>query len=99
MGLRFRRSIKLFPGLRLNLTTRGVSATIGPRGANVSAGPRGTYANVGIPGTGLSARERLDGPPSDGQAPTGSTAPARRSTIAPWLVLLVIIAFVLWALL
>ena len=60
MGFRFRRSIRLAPGIRLNLSSRGVSATIGPRGASINVGPRGTYANVGIPGTGLSSRTRLD---------------------------------------
>jgi hypothetical protein len=60
MGFRFRRSIRLAPGIRLNLTSRGLSATVGPRGTSINVGPRGTYANVGIPGTGLSSRARLD---------------------------------------
>lgn len=67
MGFRFRRSIRLAPGIRLNLSSRGPSATVGPRGASINVGPRGTYANVGIPGTGLSSRTRL--------GPTGSTHP------------------------
>jgi hypothetical protein len=61
MGMRFRRSIKIAPGVRLNVSKSGLSTTIGPRGATVSVGPRGVYGNVGIPGTGLSVRERLDG--------------------------------------
>ena len=60
MGLRFRKSIQLMPGVRLNVSGSGVSASLGPRGASISIGSRGTYANVGIPGTGLSYRERLD---------------------------------------
>ena len=60
MGFRFRRSIRLAPGIRLNLSSRGLSASVGPRGASINVGPRGTYANVGIPGTGLSSRTRLD---------------------------------------
>ena len=60
MGFRFRRSIRLAPGVRLNLSSRGLSATVGPRGANVNVGPHGTYVNVGIPGTGLSSRTRVD---------------------------------------
>lgn len=59
MGLRFRRSIKIAPGLRLNLSPSGLSASIGPRGASVSIGQRGTYLNTGLPGTGLSYRQRL----------------------------------------
>jgi hypothetical protein len=54
MGFRFRRSIKLFPGLRLNFGKRGISASIGVRGAHVSCGPTGTRTTVGLPGSGLS---------------------------------------------
>lgn len=61
MALRFRRSIKLAPGLRMNLSGGGVSWTLGPRGASVGIGRRGTYLNSGIPGTGLFARQRLSG--------------------------------------
>ena len=60
MGLRFRRSVRLFPGVRLNFSASGVSTSIGVRGASVTVGARGTYANVGLPGTGLSYRTRLD---------------------------------------
>ena len=38
MGLGFRKSVKLAPGVRLNLSRRGVGASAGPRGAKVSAG-------------------------------------------------------------
>jgi hypothetical protein len=62
VGFRFRKSVKIMPGVRLNLGRRGVSATIGRRGASVTVGKRGTYANVGLPGTGMSYRERLDLP-------------------------------------
>jgi hypothetical protein len=60
MGFRFRKSIKILPGLRLNLSRSGVSANIGVRGANISVGPRGTYVNAGIPGSGVSYRDRID---------------------------------------
>lgn len=60
MGLRFRRSIKLAPGLRVNLSRSGVSLSAGVRGASVTVGKRGTYANVGLPGSGISYRKRLD---------------------------------------
>jgi len=54
MGFRFHRSVKLFPGLRLNFGKRGVSASIGVRGAHVTYGPTGTRTTVGLPGSGLS---------------------------------------------
>lgn len=60
MGFRFRKSVKLLPGVKLNFGKRGTSITIGDRGASVNIGPRGTHANVGIPGSGISYRTRLD---------------------------------------
>lgn len=64
MGLRFRKSIRLAPGVRMNLGLRGLSMTLGPRGSSINIGPRGTYSNVGIPGTGISTRTRMGGRPS-----------------------------------
>jgi len=61
MGLRFRKSIKLAPGLRLNASLSGLSWSVGPRGMSMSVGPRGTFFNAGIPGTGLSSRQRVGG--------------------------------------
>ncbi len=52
--LRFRRTIKIAPGVRLNIGKTGVSTSVGVRGANVTFGRRGTTSTVGIPGTGLS---------------------------------------------
>jgi len=59
MGLRFRKSIKIAPGVRLNLSKSGVSTTVGARGASVNIGKSGTYLNAGIPGTGLYMREKI----------------------------------------
>ena len=68
MALRFRKSFKLAPGIRWNLSGSGSSWTIGPRGASVGIGKRGTFLNSGLPGTGLSYRSQLSGsstsPPS-----------------------------------
>jgi uncharacterized protein DUF4236 len=59
VGFRFRKSIKLLPGFRLNLSKSGVSASIGGRGHTLNVGPKGTRATVGIPGTGLSYSEKV----------------------------------------
>lgn len=61
MSMRFRKTITLAPGLRLNLGARGVSVSAGPRGASVTLGRNGLFGNVGLPGTGLSYRTRLNG--------------------------------------
>ena len=60
MAYRFRRSIRLFPGVRLNLSRGGVSASLGVRGATVNLGKRGARATVGLPGTGLSYTTSLE---------------------------------------
>ena len=62
MGFRFRKSIKLFPGLRLNLSKSGVSASVGVKGATVNISDRGTRGTVGIPGSGISYSEKLSTP-------------------------------------
>jgi hypothetical protein len=60
MGVRFRRSLTILPGIRLNFSKSGVSLSLGRRGASITLGSRGTFANVGLPGTGLSYRTKLD---------------------------------------
>jgi hypothetical protein len=57
----FRKSIKIAPGLKLNLSKSGISSTIGGKGLSVNIGTRGAYLNTGIPGTGISNRTKLDG--------------------------------------
>lgn len=66
MGMRFRRSVKIMPGVRINFSKSGMSTTIGPKGASVNIGKKGAYLNTGIPGTGLYMREKIGG----GQAKT-----------------------------
>ena len=54
MGFRFRRSLKIFPGVRWNLSTRGSSLSFGGRGAHYTVGSSGSRFTFGIPGTGMS---------------------------------------------
>lgn len=61
MAFRFRKSIRLAPGMRSNLGGSSSSWTIGPRGASVGFGKRGTFLNTGIPGTGLDSRSQVAG--------------------------------------
>jgi Tfp pilus assembly protein PilF len=63
MGFRFRRSIKLAPGVRLNLGAKSMGISAGRRGMRVGFNTRtGAYTSVGIPGTGLSYRSSLGSP-------------------------------------
>lgn len=54
MGLRFRRSFKIVPGVRLNLSGRGASVSLGSRGLHYTIGQHGTRTTVGVPGSGVS---------------------------------------------
>ena len=84
MGFRFRRSFKIAPGLRLNLSKSGVSTSVGRRGLWFTIGTRGTRTTVGIPGTGLSYTEqsKLARPTAldDNHITTPGTPPSFAST-------------------
>lgn len=70
--MRFRKSIRLAPGVRINLSRSGVSTTLGGRGASVNIGKRGTRATVGIPGTGISYSQRVAGGGGGGASNDGA---------------------------
>ena len=61
MGWRFRKRIKILPGINLNISKSGMSFNVGVKGANVTFGPNGTYVNTGVPGTGLYRRDFVSG--------------------------------------
>jgi len=54
MGWRFRRSVRLLPGVKVNVSKSGPSLSVGRPGATLNFGKRGTRTTVGIPGTGIS---------------------------------------------
>jgi len=72
-----RRTIRLAPGIRQNISKSRVSTSVGPRGASVTIGKRGIYANTGLPGTGMSYRTRLD-KKATGTADTVSRVPREK---------------------
>jgi hypothetical protein len=74
MGFRFRRSIKVLPGVRLNTSLKGVSASIGGKGLRHTVGTSGKRTTVGIPGSGASYTvEQRRGKKSGAQGSGGST--------------------------
>jgi len=59
MSIRFRRSMKIAPGVRLNFSKSTLGLSFGIPGARVSVNTRGdVYTSAGIPGTGLYSVER-----------------------------------------
>jgi hypothetical protein len=69
MGWRFRQSFKVIPGLRLNLSRSGLSATIGGAPFTVNIGPHGVTGTESLPGTGISYREHVGFPHLPSAAP------------------------------
>jgi hypothetical protein len=62
MGLRFRRSWSVVPGIRFSLGLRGGSVSFGTRGLHYTVGTSGSRITAGIPGTGLSWTQKLKSP-------------------------------------
>jgi hypothetical protein len=54
MAFRYRKRIKIMPGVALNLSNKGVSTSLGGPGATVNLGRGKATSTVGLPGTGLS---------------------------------------------
>ena len=97
MGFRFRRSIRILPGIRLNVGKRGASVSMGVRGAHVTLGPKGARTTLGVPGTGLSYTKLYSStlpnevlPPSQGQPIS-----RRRTRMRVLLILSIVVAWVL----
>jgi hypothetical protein len=60
MGFRIRRSVHLFPGVRLNFSKSAISTSIGRRGAWYTVGASGRrQVTLGVPGTGLRYTQSL----------------------------------------
>lgn len=60
-GMRFRKSVNICKGVKLNLSKSGASVTVGPgKGVSVNLGTKGAYVNWSIPGTGVYDRVRVD---------------------------------------
>jgi len=54
MAIKFRKTKKILPSVKLNISKSGVSVTTGIKGASINIGKNGVYRNLGIPGTGIS---------------------------------------------
>ncbi|HZB99507.1 MAG TPA: DUF4236 domain-containing protein [Nitrososphaeraceae archaeon] len=59
MSLKFRKSIKLFPGAKINIGKTGIGVSTGIKGAHIGINKRGVYTGLGIPGTGISTQQYI----------------------------------------
>ena len=92
MGFRFRRSVRLLPGIRLNFSTRGVSTSVGGRGFTLNFGKRGVRTTVGIPGTGISYSEMLTRTSNGDSGAANATPPAAGSSIGCGTLVVIVVA-------
>jgi hypothetical protein len=76
MGWRFRKSFRVIPGLRLNLSKSGLSASIGGAPFTFNVGPRGVMGTASIPGTGISYRQHFGSVPQADTPPPHSPSPS-----------------------
>jgi len=85
MPFRFRKSLKIAPGVKMNIGKKGASSiSFGGRGHTVNIGKRGVKQTFSIPGTGISA--------------SASTAKSKRNKMAccPLAIFLLPVAAVRW---
>ena len=83
MGFRFRQSVRLLPGVRLNLSKTGPSLSVGGRGLSLNLGKKGTRTTVGLPGSGMSY--------SSYRPYKGANDPAQENGKRGWLIFVVLL--------
>jgi len=59
MPIRFRRTFKILPGVKINVSKGGISVSVGTRGFHLTFGKHGVRQTIGIPGSGLSETSYL----------------------------------------
>ena len=57
--MRFRKSIRLCKGVKLNLSKSGVSLSTGIRGLSLTTSKKGMWVNASLPGTGIYDRKKI----------------------------------------
>ena len=83
MGFRFRKSFRVMPGVRLNVSKGGFSTSIGGKGLTANLSKRGVRATAGLPGTGLSYSKLLGGGRKGKAASVSADMPLPRFTARP----------------
>lgn len=93
MAMRFRRSVKVAPGVKVNFNKKSVGVTAGTKNAHYSVNSSGRKTTtVGVPGTGVSFVD-VSSKKGGGGAQTGSAEPrlASKGTYIALLILAVLL--------
>lgn len=85
MAWRFRKSFSPLPGVRLTLSPRGISTSVGVGPIRISNGSRGSAITARVPGTGLSFRQSFDPgrAPGSKRAASPQAVPKQRGALVP----------------
>ncbi len=93
MGFRFRKTISLLPGVRINMSKSGPSVSVGGKGSTINFGKKGTKTTFGLPGSGMSySSYKRYGEGEAGEGPHANSAPRRTLSIVP----IIIVALVFY---
>ncbi len=88
MGWRFRKSVKILPGVRLNFGKGGfTSATVGGRWFKTNLSSRGAKHTLSVPGTGVSYQTDA----GRGHNPRGGRPASASDSRSPLLILVAVL--------
>ena len=59
--MRFRKTVNICKGVKMNLSKSGASFTVGGKGISLNLGKNGVFLNTSLPGTGIYDRKRILG--------------------------------------
>lgn len=59
MSFRFRKSVRIAKGVRVNFSKRGIGMSVGTKGLRFGVGPSGKRVTTSIPGTGIYYEKRI----------------------------------------
>ena len=96
MGFRFRKSIRIIPGVRINFGKQSSSLSFGGKGFTTNVSSKGVRNTVSLPGTGLSYSTYQKH--SNLPAPAANSQPSRRLKALGLVVLAVVVIAVITAL-
>ncbi len=59
MPFRYRKTIKIRDGVKLNVSNSSISLSLGKKGASINIAPKSSHLNLSLPGTGISYRTKI----------------------------------------
>ena len=96
MAMRFRRSVKVAPGVKVNLSKKNVGVTVGTEGAHYSVNTSGKKTTtVGVPGTGVSFVDVSSKKHQQGVGGT-QTGSAERRPMSKGVYIALLVVAILW---